>query len=122
LQEVKRKTTSKEFVLWMTYLQQRKKRQRDEHEKQDWYMAQLAAEVHKLSLVVEAVNCADAGNRSILYRQANAIKIDSFLLKFKMPEKLSPEEEQQRRKTKLRQTKAIVAQMVGLNPKEVCDG
>ncbi len=43
LQEVKRQTTSTEFLLWIEYL----KREQTIHRREDYYYAQIAAEIRK---------------------------------------------------------------------------
>lgn len=66
LQEVKQQTTSTEFLLWIEYL----KREQTIHRKEDYYYAQIAAEVRKTKA-----------------KYPEKIKISHLLLKFGSKEK-----------------------------------
>jgi len=46
LQRAQSETTSTEFVKWMKYLIQKKKDDLITHQKQDYYLAQIAAMIH----------------------------------------------------------------------------
>jgi len=61
VQEVQSKITSTEFVLWMEYLESELK----EFQKQDYYLAQIAAEVRRANV-----------------KNPKAVKLSDFLLSF----------------------------------------
>ena len=71
LQVVQATTTSMEFVIWMRWLKQKREKEIKRHEKQDWYMAQLAAEVRR---------------SWVSTKQKKNIKTDMFLMKFDLEE------------------------------------
>ncbi len=89
-QEIRRETTSSEFVMWMEYL----RRDANAFNPKHYYLAQIAMWI-KRSMV----------------KKPDKVSLDEFLIKFKMenPEKKKIEQEQQ-----TEQTKSWWKQFVGL--------
>ena len=80
VQEVRQKTTSTEFVLWMEYLE----KDTNAFHREDYYLAQIAAEI-----------------RRSFVKKPKQVKLKDFLLKFVMqekPKKLSIKERTKRMK------------------------
>lgn len=69
VQELQQKTTSMEFVMWMEYLD----REESQHDKMDYYLAQIAAEV-----------------RRSYVEKPKKVRIQDLMLKFEQP---SPKKE-----------------------------
>ena len=86
LQETKNSTTASEFVQWMYWLDKEEDRKRKEVTKQDFYLAQIAAEVCRT-----------------VVKDRKSVKNADFLLKFEdesKPKKLTKEEATIRAKTR----------------------
>lgn len=96
LQEVKQQTTSTEFLLWVEYL----KLKRKEPRREDYYLAQIAAEVCKARA-----------------KYPDKVKLTDFILKFSVEKK---KKKKMSIKKKIEASKRFWFSKLGLNYKKEC--
>jgi hypothetical protein len=108
--EVKRRTGSKEFIVWQAYLEEKRRQEREQYKKEEWYWAQIAFEVHRSNVQIDQ-------------NIRNAATLEQFLLNFEVKEEITNEESKAKRSREaMMNAKLFFSCLTGASTEALFDG